>query len=104
VSRKWSGKTLADHKHDRRAWVLSTLGVDDNDGTPTADKTRDRWRWVPAERDDNIAPLSRRLLLAVAERQRWRAAYEAAKNGEPPPMTSTQQQVSATDSMEGVAA
>ena len=89
VSRKWSGKTLADHKHDRRVWVMSTLGVADTDGQQSAgrteDKTRDRWRWVPAERDDDIAPLSRRLLLAVAERQRWRAAYEAAKNGEPPP-------------------
>ncbi len=27
VSRKWSGKTLADHKADRLAWVLDALGV-----------------------------------------------------------------------------
>ncbi len=32
-----------------------------------------------------IAPLPHRLLRAIAERQRWRAAYEAAKDGEPPP-------------------
>ena len=100
MSRKWSGKTLADHKYDRRAWVMSTLGVNESSGTATTDKTRDRWRWQPAERDDDIAPLSRRLLLAVAERQRWRAAYDAAKNGDPPP---TLQHLSATQ-LEGEAA
>ena len=26
VSRKWSGKTLADHRADRRDWLLETLG------------------------------------------------------------------------------
>lgn len=36
VSRKWSGKTLADHKQDRRAWVMTTLGIDD---TPTEEPT-----------------------------------------------------------------
>ena len=29
VSRKWSGKTLADHKQDRRTWVLEVLGQAD---------------------------------------------------------------------------
>jgi hypothetical protein len=27
VSRKWSGKTLADHRADRRAWLTSALGL-----------------------------------------------------------------------------
>ena len=27
VSRKWSGKTLADHRTDRKEWLLATLGV-----------------------------------------------------------------------------
>jgi hypothetical protein len=27
VSRKWSGKTLADHRADRKDWLLRTLGV-----------------------------------------------------------------------------
>jgi hypothetical protein len=99
VSRKWSGKTLADHKHDRRAWVLSTLGVTDDTTTPTeptgdrpTDHTRDRYRWEKAGRDDPIKPLAHRLLIAVAQRTRWRAAYDAAKNGEPPP---TPEEVSA---------
>ena len=27
VSRKWSGKTLADHRADRKAWLMQTLGI-----------------------------------------------------------------------------
>ena len=27
VSRKWSGKTLADHRADRKAWLMETLGL-----------------------------------------------------------------------------
>lgn len=105
VSRKWSGKTLADHKHDRRAWVLSTLGITDNTteqntsssdsgSPPTGDHTRDRYRWQKADRDDPIKPLPHRLLIAIAQRQRWRAAYDAAKNGDPPPSVGN---ISATD-------
>ncbi|GLY13992.1 hypothetical protein Kisp01_10080 [Kineosporia sp. NBRC 101677] len=94
VSRKWSGKTLADHKHDRRAWVMATLGVNDpttgsgqsaGRSDPSQDMTRDRFSWRVADKRDPIAPLSHRLLLAVAERQKWRAALDAAKNGQPPP-------------------
>ena len=40
VSRKWSGKTLADHRGDRKAWLLETLGLRPpdpagTDGTPS---------------------------------------------------------------------
>jgi hypothetical protein len=31
VSRKWSGKTLADHRADRKDWLLRTLGVSATD-------------------------------------------------------------------------
>jgi hypothetical protein len=95
VSRKWSGKTLADHKHDRRAWVLSTLGVA-SEGSETSTiegtkgKTRERFTWEPAGRDDPIAPLPTRLLRAIAERQRWRAAYEAARDGNGPPVVNSE--------------
>jgi hypothetical protein len=101
VSRKWSGKTLADHKHDRRAWVLTTLGVtpDSSDGTSSAadgtnDKTRDHFTWEPADRDDPVAPLATRLLRAIAERHRWRTAYERARDGLPPP-TDPEEEVAA---------
>ncbi len=31
VSRKWSGKTLADHRGDRKAWLTATLGLSATD-------------------------------------------------------------------------
>ncbi|MFG1941318.1 replication initiator [Nonomuraea sp. NPDC048826] len=68
VSRKWSNKTLAEHKQDRRTWVLEALGQTDQ---PT-DPHRYVWRPVPAG-DANVPPLSARLLRSVRERQRWRA-------------------------------
>ncbi|MET7327430.1 replication initiator [Nonomuraea sp. NPDC005650] len=68
VSRKWSNKTLAEHKQDRRTWVLEALGQTDQ---PT-DPHRYVWKPVPAG-DANLAPLALRLLRSVAERQRWRA-------------------------------
>ncbi|MEQ4721661.1 replication initiator [Nonomuraea sp. B19D2] len=69
VSRKWSNKTLAEHKQDRRTWVLEALGQTDQ---PPPDPHRYVWKPVPAG-DANVAPLAVRLLRTVAERQRWRA-------------------------------
>ncbi|NUW43644.1 replication initiator [Nonomuraea rhodomycinica] len=68
VSRKWSNKTLAEHKQDRRTWVLEALGQSDE----TPDPHRYVWRPVPVG-DANVPPLAVRLLRSVAERQRWRA-------------------------------
>ena len=34
VSRKWSGKTLADHRADRRTWLTSALGLPATDPAP----------------------------------------------------------------------
>ncbi|MFI7697028.1 replication initiator [Nonomuraea sp. NPDC049655] len=68
VSRKWSNKTLAEHKQDRRTWVLEALGQSDE----TPDPHRYVWKPVPAG-DANVPPLTVRLLRTVAERQRWRA-------------------------------
>jgi hypothetical protein len=106
VSRKWTGKTLADHRYDRRAWVLETLGITADPADQydqgqkqgqgqaqgmSGDKTRDQWRWEPAQPDDDIPTRQHRLLLAVADRQRWQDAYEAARDGK----HETQQHVSA---------
>jgi hypothetical protein len=41
VSRKWSGKTLADHRGDRKAWLLATLGL------PADDPGRYTWSASP---------------------------------------------------------
>jgi hypothetical protein len=74
VSRKWSGMTLADHKHDQRQWVLATLGLSATDPEAV------RYAWEPVKAGDpDVAPLSHRLMRAVADRARWREALEAAR-------------------------
>ncbi len=67
VSRKWSGKTLADHRADRNNWLLSTLGVQ------AADPARYAWEPVTPGDPDHMEH-ARRLLHVVADRQRWQAA------------------------------
>ncbi|MER7500886.1 replication initiator [Nonomuraea pusilla] len=68
VSRKWSNKTLAEHKQDRRTWVLEALGQSDEPADPH------RYVWRPVRPGDpDLAPVGMRLLRSVAERQRWRA-------------------------------
>jgi hypothetical protein len=72
VSRKWSGKTLADHRADRKAWLLATLGLS------ATDPTRYAWEPVtPGDRDH--MPTAQRLLHVVADRQRWHSALILAR-------------------------
>jgi hypothetical protein len=96
VSRKWSGKNLADHRADRRAYVLATLGAvlappgaGGPAGTPEVAESRpglsavqaaERYVWEPLKPDDPAAPPRAHLVLhALAERITWRAQYQAAK-------------------------
>ena len=72
VSRKWSGKTLADHRSDRREWLLAALGL------PAADPARYTWEPV-APGDPDHMPNAQRLLHVVADRQRWHAAVTLAR-------------------------
>jgi hypothetical protein len=72
VSRKWSGKTLADHRGDRKDWLTETLGL------PATDPGRYRWEIVtPADRD--YMPPARRLLHAVADRLHWENTLNQAR-------------------------
>jgi hypothetical protein len=72
VSRKWSGKTLADHRADRKDWLLATLGVSATDPA--------RYAWEPVAPDDpDYMDHARRLLHAVADRARWQAALTEAR-------------------------
>ena len=72
VSRKWSGKTLADHRADRKDWLLRTLGVSATDPA--------RYAWEPvAPSDPDHMDHARRLLHAVADRARWQAALNEAR-------------------------
>ena len=79
VSRKWSGKTLADHRADRKEWLLRTLGVSATDPA--------RYAWEPvAPSDPDHLDHARRMLHVVADRLRWQTALaEASRRAAMPP-------------------
>lgn len=90
VSRKWSGKTLTDHRADRKAHVLRVLGAV---GQPVEDA--DAYTWEVARPGDRDVPGREHLLmLAVTDRLRWRRQYSAAAALAAPPGGSD---LSATD-------
>jgi Replication initiator protein, pSAM2 len=72
VSRKWSGKTLADHRADRRTWLTETLGL------PATDPARYSWEPVKPGDHDHM-PNGQRLLHVVADRIQWQTALELAR-------------------------
>jgi hypothetical protein len=72
VSRKWSGKTLADHRADRKNWLTETLGL------PATDPARYAWEPVNPGDQDHM-PTARRLLHVVADRIRWQQALDQAR-------------------------
>jgi hypothetical protein len=72
VSRKWSGKTLADHRADRKNWLMRTLGLSATDPA--------RYAWEPvAPGDGDHMSNARRLLHVVSDRIRWRQSLEEAR-------------------------
>jgi hypothetical protein len=73
VSRKWSGKTLADHRGDRKAWLLGMLGLPDS-----ADEGRYRWETVTPS-DQDFMTYGRRMLHVLADRARWQVALAEAR-------------------------
>jgi hypothetical protein len=94
VSRKWSGKTLGDHKTDRVDYVraqLEALGQRPDTGSPAGrapDQSRasaPRVAWELVRPGDPDAPRREHLILhAVADRQRWRAQLsDSAATGPP---------------------
>lgn len=107
VSREWSGKTLADHKADQRAWVRRVLALGQqrreeltgHDNTtasgPTARPANeqqsgdDQAGTVPEPRvwweranpqDPDVRPLHQRLWRKLGERIRQRAQWRAARD------------------------
>jgi hypothetical protein len=72
VSRKWSGKTLADHCADRKAWLTEMLDL------PATDPDRYTWELVTPGDADHM-PNPQRLLHVVADRMRWLAALDQAR-------------------------
>ncbi|WP_352231489.1 replication initiator [Actinomadura sp. NBRC 104425] len=68
VSRKWSGKTLADHKADRVAWVLARLAEAGIPATGPAAGDR-RYLWERAKPGDgDVKPVTHRILHLINER------------------------------------
>ncbi|QBI51939.1 replication initiator [Streptomonospora litoralis] len=91
VSRKWSGKTVADHKADRLRWVLDALGVDPDadpdegqgDGGPapvfSADSSGNHAWELARPTDPDVPPREHRLLRAVGEALKRRAQLDAVR-------------------------
>ena len=78
VSRKWSNKTLEDHRVERSAFVrqlLEQAGIQPVNGPEDGPYLWER----PASTDPDVPPRPVLLLHAIAERQRWRAEYTAAQ-------------------------
>ena len=78
VSRKWSGKTLTDHKNDRKNWVLARLaeaGISAT-GHPT-DPGRYAWELAPPGHPD-VGPVEQRLMTCIAERLEMRRQLDQA--------------------------
>ncbi|MEV6810714.1 replication initiator [Micromonospora sp. NPDC051296] len=83
VSRDWSGKTLADHRADARAWVRNLLGVStgSDDADPVDQDAPPAYAWELAHPDDaDVPPLQHRLLRALSQRAQWKAALLAARD------------------------
>jgi hypothetical protein len=98
VSRDWSGKTLADHRADAKAWVRALLGVStDHEHVDQADAEPGQpapVAWELARHDDpDLQPLEHRLLRAISQRIQWRTelntARERAGLGPPPDVSAT---------------
>jgi hypothetical protein len=79
VSRKWSGKTLAQHKNDRKEWVLARLA---EAGIRPADLGNDTTRhaWERADPGDpDVKPPDHRILLLINERVQRRQQLDQAQ-------------------------
>ena len=90
VSRQWSGKRLAEHKADRATVVREALlaaglvapETERLAATVTLPDGSPRFVWTDTRPDART--YARVLLASIAERQKWRQQYEAAKAAAPP--------------------
>jgi hypothetical protein len=73
VSRKWSGKTLTDHRADRKAWLMAMLDL------PATDVSDYKWDRVTSADPDHMPPVQR-LLHVLKDRSAWHAALADARN------------------------
>ncbi|MBF6290216.1 replication initiator [Nocardia cyriacigeorgica] len=74
VSRRWSNKTLPDHKQDRADFVRQTLAA-----VGITPPDRSRLIITPVEPGDkNVPPRDHLIMAAVSQRITWRAEYTQA--------------------------
>ncbi|ROP40281.1 replication initiator [Saccharothrix texasensis] len=77
VSRRWSGKTLAEHKADRATFVREALKAA---GIAKPEDERARLQWGPVRPGDPHAPSRTELLMhMIAQRLAWQAEYQQAQ-------------------------
>ncbi|MBM7783570.1 replication initiator [Tenggerimyces flavus] len=96
VSRKWTGKTLTEHKADRYSavrTVLEAAGIDLQDAdrcsaTATQPDGSPRFVWQTVDLDD-IPTYHHVIAQSVAESNRWRDQYEEAKRRAGPPFSNS---------------
>jgi hypothetical protein len=72
VSRRWSGKTLADHRADRKAWLVAMLDL------PATNPGQYQWERVAPSDHDAMSPTTK-LLHVLNDRSQWRSAVESAR-------------------------
>jgi hypothetical protein len=72
TSRKWSGKTLDEHRADRKAWLVAMLDL------PATDEARYRWERVMPADADAMSP-TRKLLHVLDERTRYQRTLADAR-------------------------
>jgi len=94
ISRQWSGKTLADHRADNRAWVRAVMAgaVDGEQGENRAAKPDPaRYHFALAKPEDpDVLPVEHRILRAISTRIRWRQALALARERGPGGVSATQ--------------
>jgi hypothetical protein len=83
VSRKWSGKTLADHKADRKAWVLARLAEAGIPAVNATDPTTTHMWERAGPGDPDVKPIEHRLMLLISERAERRAQLDQATDTTP---------------------
>jgi len=85
VSRKWSNKSLADHRAERAEFVRELLDKAGVQPSYAVDDGPFLWERTKTG-DTDVATRPALLLQAISQRQRWKADYLAAqlKAGEPP--------------------
>ncbi len=92
VSRRWTGKTLTEHKADRADVVRQTLAAagiempdqDEYSATVTGDNGEPRYRWEVVTLDDPDRPTYADVIgPAVNQAHEWRTQYDQAKRAGP---------------------